>query len=144
MSLPYALLKIIALLLPSLLAACASTGTAQNAPTREDGRARFVTAEAMFAERCQKSGEFIHRTAENVEGVFLMKLRPNEINYGDQFKLDDPYGSDLGGDGYIKNFLRGYETRQAQFAPGAPPRLGYHYVEALDPKDGKRSGPSHT
>lgn len=125
-------------LLPFILAACAATGGAQNTPTREDARTRLATAEAMFAERCKKSGEFIHRTAENVEGVFLMKIRPDGMNYGDQFKLDDPYGSDLGGDGYILNFLRGFETRQAQFAPGSPPRFGYHYVEAIDPKDGKR------
>ena len=125
-------------LLPFILAACAATGGAQNTPTREDGRARLATAEAMFAERCKKAGEFIHRTAENVEGILLMKIRPSDINYGDQYKLDDPYGRDLGGDGYILNFLRGFETRQAQFAPGSPSRFGYHYVEALDPKDGKR------
>ena len=130
--------RIATALLPFLLAACATTGGAQNTPTREDGRARLAKAEGMFAERCKKSGEFIYRTADNVEGVFLMKIRPNDINYGDQYKLDDPYGRDLGGDGYILNFLRGFETRQAQFAPGSPSRFGYHYVEALDPKDGKR------
>jgi hypothetical protein len=99
---------------------------------------RLAEAEAMFAERCKKAGVFIHRTADNVEGVFLMKIRPKEINYGDQYNLDDPYGRDLGGDGYILNFLRGFETRQAQFAPGSPSRYGYHYVEAIDPKDGQR------
>lgn len=130
--------RIATTLLSFLLAACATTGGAQNTPTREDGRARLAKAEAMFAERCKKSGEFIHRTAENVEGIFLMKIRPKEINYGDQYKLDDPYGRDLGGDGYILNFLRGFETRQAQFAPGSPSRYGYHYVEAIDPKDGQR------
>ncbi len=130
---------LLAWLLPFLLAACVTTGgAAQSAAPREDGRARLAKAEAMFQERCKKAGEFIHRTAENVEGVFLMKLRPSGINYGDQFKMDDPYGRDLGGDGYILNFLRGFETRQAQFAPGSPSRFGYHYVEALDPTDGKR------
>jgi hypothetical protein len=101
-------------------------------------KARLQTAEKMFAERCKKAGEFIHRTAENVEGVFLMKIRPKGINYGDQYRMDDPYGRDLDGDGYIKNFLQGYETRQAQFVPGSPTRYGYHYVEAIDPTDGKR------
>ena len=93
----------------------------------------------MFAERCKKSGEFIHRTATDVEGVYLLKLRPQEINYGDQFALDDPYGRDLIGDGYIHSFLRG--SFQAE-PDGIPPRratsLGYLYVEALDPNDGKR------
>ncbi len=124
-------------LLPFLLAACAATGSAQLSGVEERG-ARLAKAEAMFAERCRKAGVFIHRTAENVEGVFLMKLRPQGINHGDQYRMDDPYGRDLGGDGYILNFLRGFETRQAQFAPGAPSRYGYHYVEALDPKDGQR------
>ncbi len=140
MAFPSPLLKMAASLLPFILAASASTGTAQNTPIREDGRARLATAEAMFAERCKKSGEFIHRTAQNVEAVFLMKLRPNEINYGDQFRMDDPYGSDLGGDGYITTFLRGsfQANTTGTPAPGSPPRLGYHYVEALDPKDGNR------
>ena len=52
--------------------------------------------------------------------------------------MDDPYGHDHGGDWYIKAFLRGFETRQAQFAPGSPNRWGYPYVEAIDPKDGQR------
>lgn len=98
----------------------------------------LTKAEEMLKERCQTAGEKIYRTAENVEGIFLMKLRPKEINYGDQYRMDDPYGRDLGGEGYIQSFARGFETRQAQFAPGSPPRLGYPYVEALDPQDGKR------
>ncbi len=123
-------------LLPFVLAACTATGGAQNAPTREDGRARLAKAEAMFAERCKKSGEFIHRTADNVEGIFLIKIRPNDINYGDQYKLDDPYGSDSGGDSYLKTFFAGFHRVPKN--PAFSPRLGYHYVEALDPKDGKR------
>lgn len=124
-------------LLPLVLGACAATGSAQLTGV-EERSARLAKAGAMFAERCKKAGVFIHRRAENVEGIFLMKLRPQGINHGDQYAMDDPYGRDLGGDGYILNFLRGFETRQAQFAPGAPSRYGYHYVEALDPKDGKR------
>jgi hypothetical protein len=122
----------------ALLVAVMTAACAQTPPGQEDPKSRLATAETMFAERCKKAGVFIHRTAENVEGIFLMKIRPNEINYGDQYKLDDPYGRDLGGDGYILNFLRGFETRQAQFAPGSPSRYGYHYVEALDPKDDNR------
>jgi len=124
-------------LLPVLLAACTASGGAQNMPTREDGRARLATAEAMFAERCKKSGEFIHRTAENVEGIFLMKLRPNDLNYGDQYKLDDPYGRDVGGDGFMINFLLGRDPRGSIVEKGQV-KNGYRYVEALDPKDDKR------
>jgi len=100
--------RIVTGLLPFIVAACAMVGWAQSASAGEDGSARLARAEAMFAERCKKSGEFIHRTAQNVEGVFLMKIRPKEINYGDQFKMDDPYGRDFGGDAYIRSFLRGF------------------------------------
>ena len=93
----------------------------------------------MFAERCKTAGEKIYRTVNDVEGVFLLKLRPMEINFDDQFKLDDPYGHDSGGDQYILNFLRGfYHQRGDSLFPGAPPRLGYLYVDALDPVTGLR------
>lgn len=103
-------------------------------------RDRLTKAEAIFQERCKKSGEFIHKTAENVEGILLMKLRPSEMNSGDQYKMDDPYGRDLGGDGYITSFVKGsYQaTTTGTPALGSPPRLGYPFVEAVDPQDGKR------
>ena len=121
-----------------LLTACGTP--AQKTPDAAAPKSRLATAEAMFQERCKTAGEKIYRTADNVEGVFLMKLRPKGINYGDQFKMDDPYGRDLDGEGYIETFVRGsYELmRPKNPRPGWPPRLGYRYVEALDPKDGMR------
>lgn len=95
------------LLLPLLVAACAAAGGTQLTGVEERG-ARLAKAEAMFAERCKKAGVFIHRTAENVEGIFLMKLRPQGINYGNQYAMDDPYGRDFGGDAYIRSFLNGF------------------------------------
>lgn len=97
----------------------------------------------MFRQRCQKAGVFIHRTVDNVEGVFLMKIRPEGINIGDQYELDDPYGSDLGGDGYIMSFLLGHYEHDTTPGPNRPPDApanpkGYKYVEAVDPKDGVR------
>lgn len=125
----------LALALYGLLIACS---TPQADTAKRESESRLAKADAMFKERCKTAGEKIYRTADNVEGIFLMKLRPEEINYGDQFKMDDPYGRDLGGEGYIQSFVRGFETRQATFAPGSPSRHGYRYVEALDPQDGKR------
>ena len=93
---------------------------------------------AHFEMRCKSAGEKIHRTVENVEGLLLMKLRPDRINRSDQFELDDPYGHDLGGEGYIESFLKGSYPQPSAPIPGAPPRQGYQYVEAFDPKDGKR------
>ena len=104
-------------------------------------RQRIATA--MFQERCKKAGVFIHRTADNVEGVFLMKLRSKDINRGQQYELDDPYGRDLSGNGYITSLLLGLFENNVQLSknppPGAPlPPKGYLYAEAVDPKDGIR------
>ena len=129
---------IFALALAALLSTTAATVSAQTA----DPKARLQTAEKMFAERCKKAGEFIHRTAEGVEGVFLMKIRPEGMNFGDQYRMDDPYGRDFGGDAYIKSFLAGFfeanYRRPDVPKQDAPPHVAYSYVEALDPQDGKR------
>lgn len=117
------------------LFAGASAGWAEAPPA--DPKARLAKAEAMFAERCKKSGEFIHRTVDNVEGVFLLKLRPKQINFQDQFRMDDPYGADVSGDGYIVNFLKGRNPKGSLVTENAT-RQGYRYVEAIDPADGKR------
>lgn len=102
-------------------------------------KARLVKAQALFEERCKTAGEKIHKTVEGVEGIYLMKLRPSDINYGDQFKMDDPYGHDSTGKEYILNFLRGYyHQRNEPVVAGSPPRTGYAYVEAVDPNDGQR------
>jgi len=101
-------------------------------------KARLAKAEAMFQERCKTAGEFIHRTVEDVEGVFLLKLRPKEVNYGDQYRMDDPYGgNDYTGTGYFKIFLKGKNAKGSLVDQDADTN-GYRYVDAIDPKDGKR------
>ena len=102
---------------------------------------RQIKAQAMFSERCRTAGEKIHKNVENVEGVYLLKIRPTARNYGDQFRLDDPYGKDLGGLGYIETFVRDSykEGHSGTPLPGSePPPVGYSYVEAIDPQDGQR------
>lgn len=105
-----------------------------------EAKERLAKAQAMFAERCKTAGEKINRRVEDVEGVLLLKVRPEGVNYGAQFKLDDPYGNDLGGKAYIGSFIRGnYRTvGKSTPAPGSPPRLGYFYVEVIDQDDGQR------
>jgi hypothetical protein len=122
------------------LVACIQPSNAEESgrkPTRE----RQQVAMTMFAERCKKAGEFVHRTVNDVAGIFLLKVRPDRVNYANQFELDDPYGLDLLGDGYIQSFLRGsYRagTSGTPF-PGSPsPPVGYLFVDAVDPKDGIR------
>jgi hypothetical protein len=105
----------------------------------ESPQERLAKAEAMFQERCKTAGEKIFRAAKSVEGIFLMKLRLVR-NFSDQFALDDPYGRDLVGEGYIETFLRGsYQANtRGVDVPGAPPRTGYLFVEAIDVNDGNR------
>ncbi|WP_143684742.1 hypothetical protein [Variovorax sp. KK3] len=102
---------------------------------------RQIKAQAMFFERCKTAGEKIHRAVANVEGVYVMKVRPTSRNYGEQFKLDDPYGKDLGGLGYIQTFVRGSykEGHKGTPLPGSEPSpAGFGYAEAVDIEDGQR------
>lgn len=91
-------------------------------------------AEALFAERCKSAGERIVRTDKDVEGILLMKIRPENYGGTGQYTLTDPYGRDLGGDAYIRSFLRGARTP----ASDAPYGFGYRFVDAIDPVDGLR------
>jgi hypothetical protein len=122
------------------LAAIAFTSHAQKKQGVQAQSDRLQKAEALFAERCKTAGEKIYRVVEDVEGIYLLKLRPSQPNHANQFALDDPYGKDFGGDAYIKNFIRGFwdESRPKQPNRNTPPRIGYSYVEAVDPADGKR------
>lgn len=105
----------------------------------ESPKDRLAKAETMFQERCKSSGEKIYRTVENVSGIFLMKLRLTR-NFSNQFALDDPYGRDLVGDGYIESLIRGeFQATHSGMPPaGSPHQIGYSYVEAIDHIDGKR------
>jgi hypothetical protein len=122
----------------ALLLLAATHANGEKPLTREEQKARLEKAEALFKEHCKTAGEFIKRTVDDVEGVYLLKLRSSGINRGNQFDMDDPYGRDLGGDGYFHVFLRGSEMRDTSHRPGDPPHIGYRYVEAVDHKDGKR------
>jgi hypothetical protein len=130
---------IYAFVLSVLLTACATPGSTRKA---EEARNRLQIAEAMFRERCKTAGEKVYRTVDDVEGIFLMKVRPEKVNFSDQFAMTDPYGSDLGGDAYIKSFLRGFFEANARLPdvpnPNAPRHIAYRFVDAIDPKDGKR------
>ena len=129
---PHRWLPAVPLGLSLLVSAC---GSGPGTPRLNE---RQIKAQAMFAERCKTAGEKIYKTVENVDGVYLLKIRPTAVNFGEQFRLDDPYGSDLGGDGYILSFLRGFHTPPTQLGAEktSPPRAWY--AEAIDPEDGQR------
>lgn len=125
-------------LLPALLLSLSLLGACSSGPKAAQSSERQVKAQAMFAERCKTAGEKIYKTVDNVEGIYLMKVRTT-TNFGDQFTLDDPYGHDSTGEMYLLNFLRGfYHQRSEKPVAGSPPRTGYRYVEAQDSKDGQR------
>ncbi|MES2051234.1 MAG: hypothetical protein V4455_04680 [Pseudomonadota bacterium] len=119
-----------------MLLLSAFVGSVQAAQPNE----RQAKAMAMWQERCKNAGEKIYKTVDNVEGIYLMKLRPKGTNFGNQFKLDDPYGRDLDDEGYVETFVRDSyaKMRSPNPKPGWPPRIGYKYVEVQDTKDGQR------
>ena len=104
-------------------------------------------AETLFRQHCMAAGETIKHKVENVEGVFLLKGRPEEINYSDQFLMDDPYGLDLGGVAYVESFLKAHHkisrrnpaSIEASPARRATDLTGYDYVEMTNSQGGGRS-----
>ncbi len=100
----------------------------QQETKKEASRTKFDEANAIFQERCKSAGEKIVRTVSNVEGVVLLKVRPEIRNTRDQFAMTDPYGDDLHGDAYISTFLRSYNS----IATEPPREIGYDYVDVPD------------
>ena len=90
---------------------------------------------AHFEMRCKSAGEKIYKTVDGVEGIMLLKVRPKRLNRSDQFELDDPYGSDFRGDGYIESFLWGRNSKgivSSKTTQGA-----FRFVDVIDPEDGR-------
>jgi hypothetical protein len=104
-----------------------------------DGDSAALQAQRLFKLRCESAGGRIKRTVDNVDGIFILKLRPEHVNFGDQYALDDPYGSDVGGEGYLQTFLRG--TYDDRFSGALPSQKvtrsmlpsGFSFVEAIRP-----------
>lgn len=140
-------------LLPVLLAAWLLPAHAYDPLNRTEYLAKIKEAEAYYKEKCEKvAGIRIYKTVSDVEGVLLMKIRPNRTDR----ELADPmwpgaaFGREFYGDSYIRSFL-GYEHRATDAngvvssvrgyintdeRPGSLP--GYRWVEVIDPKDGQR------
>lgn len=102
--------------------------------------AKLAEAKALFEERCKGAGEKIHRTVDNVEGVVWMKWREpisNADNFADQYKLNDPYGRDCGGEDCVVRLLR--VTKGAELNPERSKQRarGYRFVETSRPSDGQ-------
>ena len=131
----------------------ATTAWSYDPLNREEYLAKIKEAKALYEDRCKNvAGIKIYKTVLDVEGVLLMKVRPDRTDR----ELSDPnwpgaaFGEEYYGDSYIRSFL-GYEnpvtgdgsitTRHrghinVSQRPGGLP--GYRWVEVPDPKDGLR------
>ena len=69
-------------------------------PVPEDsGYKPGMTPEQYFEHLCKtEAGEFIHKTVENVDGLFQMRNRDNPTDYELQhlYAMEDPYGHSVG------------------------------------------------
>ena len=141
------------LLVALLVAAWVLPVHAYDPLNRTEYLAKIKQAEALYKEKCEKvAGIKIYKTVPDVEGVLLLKIRPERTDR----ELADPnwpgaaFGRDAYGDYYITSFL-GYEHRavdkngvtssvrgyiNTDKRPGGLP--GYRWVEVPDPKDGLR------
>jgi hypothetical protein len=126
---------------------------AYNPLNREEYLAKIKEAEAYYKDKCEKvAGIKIYKTVPDVEGVLLLKIRPERTDR----ELADPmwpgaaFGGEVYGNSYITSFL-GYEYRgvnkegvissergyiNTERRPGGLP--GYSWVEVPNPKDGQR------
>ncbi len=145
------------------MATVSSFVLAYNPLNREDYQAKIKEAKALYEDRCKNvAGIKIYKTVPDVEGVLLMKIRPNRTDR----ELADPnwpgaaFGRETRGNGYIESFLgsehrvvvqdgslhreRGYISPPSppgnfKYIPGTRVDLpGYRWVEVPDPKDGQR------
>lgn len=132
--------NVVVILAASMLCGCATSASSD--PELRALVEKSRAAVAMYQERCKTAGVKIHRTFDNVDGVFVMRRRPETDDLSSQ-NVPDPYGRDLPGDAYLKSLLKGsheaWHGMLDKLAPGAPPpKRGYHFVEAMDPADGMR------
>ncbi len=66
---------------------------------------KYLAAKAVFDERCKTAGYKIYKTVENVEGVTLLNVWPDEKHYEDQMWEYAGLPKAFGGDSYIQGFL---------------------------------------
>jgi hypothetical protein len=124
---------------------------------REATKGRMTDGKVLFEEKCRTiAGEKIYRKVENVEGVLLMKVRPerSDRELADRNWPGAAFARESRGDEFITTFL-GYEyggevlggafepvrrdyrgSISTNRRPGGLP--GYRWVEVIEEKDGKR------
>ena len=91
----------------------------QKASEKEaEWRKRYEPAKARFDQLCQNAGEKIYRTADNVDGILLLKVRGDDEKYQDSFYNprkdqmweDAAVESEFDREAYIEEFLLPYTS----------------------------------
>ena len=85
----------------------------ENAEKVAEWRKRYDPAKARFDQLCQNAGEKIYRTADNVDGILLLKVRGDDEKYQnysynprkDQMWEDAAVASEFDREAYIEEFL---------------------------------------
>ena len=85
----------------------------ENAEKVAEWRKRYDPAKARFDQLCQNAGEKIYRTADNVDGILLLKVRGDDEKYQnysynprkDQMWEDAAVESEFDREAYIEEFL---------------------------------------
>ena len=94
-------------------------------------RKRYEPAKARFDQLCQNAGEKIYRTADNVDGILLLKVRGDDEKYQDSFY--NPRKDQMWEDAAVESEFK-REEYVASFLPYFS-RVHYDYVDVLQ-KDG--------
>lgn len=121
---------------------------------RAEYEAKIKEARKVFADRCKNvAGVKIYRTVPEVEGVLLLKVRPERTDkeLTDQMWPGAAFGGEYAGESYITSFLGNEHSGAADGSPVTAQRRGYintdqrpgslpgyRWVEVIDPKDGQR------
>ena len=90
----------------------------ENAEKVAEWRKRYEPAKARFDQLCQNAGEKIYRTADNVDGILLLKVRGDDEKYQDSFYNprkdqmweDAAVESEFDREAYIEEFLLPYTS----------------------------------
>lgn len=141
------------------LMAVAGCGPDRQAKAEQERKMALAQkAQALYEEKCKTvAGEKIYRTVPDVEGIVLLKVRPQagDREWADLMWPGAAFALESRADEYITTFL-GYEYAPGNGLTGKPGIItpanrgyisssrrnegipGYRYVDVIDEKDGKR------
>lgn len=118
-------------------------GAIQDAIATADFKRRQGESLAIYEAHCKQAGLHIHKTVEDVQGIVLMKWRPNFGSESLQFDPGDMVSHFCSGEECIVNLLtptQGLELdphRKAVSNAGVHAYGGYQFVESIDPRSGR-------